>query len=397
MLLTYDLHCALQIVGFALVATTLPLVVELLMLTCASWFYTDPKGESRKQSSRSFRLAVVIPAHNEESRVGRCVGSLRASEGTAASIFVIAHNCTDSTAIEAERAGARVVILDDPNQIGKGYALRHGLSVASEELYDAVLVIDADSVVTPNLLKTVVLRFCSGARVLQCRYGALNPEANERTRLMSLALLAFNVVRPRGRARLGLSAGIFGNGFGISRDVITKCPFGANSVVEDLEYHLALVRSGEKVEFIDSASVFGEMPAADQGAATQRGRWEGGRLRMAREALPQLLRDVMCGRTRFVEPLLDLAALPLAFEVVALAVALLVPIAWLREYAIAAIGVIGIHILTALRYAPASSDGIALMIAIPRFIAWKIAMVPGIWRASRPNAAWERTQRDSSV
>jgi cellulose synthase/poly-beta-1,6-N-acetylglucosamine synthase-like glycosyltransferase len=322
---------------------------------------------------------------------------LRTSDENSADVFVIAHNCTDRTGLEAEGAGARVLVLDDPNQTGKGCALRYGFSIAMEEGYDGVLVIDADSVVTSNLLRTVGLRFSSGARALQCRYGVHNPEASDRTRLMSLALQAFNVVRPRGRARLGFSTGLFGNGFGLCRDLVERFPFGADSVVEDLEYHLTLVRAGERVEFIDSASVFGEMPSGNQGAATQRSRWEGGRLRMAKEAVPQLLREVLRGRPRLIEPLMDLAALPLALEVVVLAMALCLPLAPIRAYALVGMAVIAFHVVVALRCAPDSRHSAMFLLSIPRYIAWKVTMLPRTWRASRVNAAWERTQRDSPL
>ena len=389
----YLLHIAFQIVGVALVAVTLPLLIELFVLTFASLFYRDP-DVAGDQDSPPFRLAVIVPAHNEEMLVERCVRSLRTSDEGSAAIFVIAHNCADRTALEAEGAGARVLVLDDPNQTGKGCALRYGFSTAMAEDYDGVLVIDSDSVVTPNLLKTVSLRFGAGARALQCRYGVHNPTASDRTRLMSLALQAFNIVRPRGRAQLGFSTGIFGNGFGLCRDLVERFSFGADSVVEDLEYHLTLVRAGERVEFVDSASVFGEMPSGDQGAATQRSRWEGGRLRMAREAVPQLLRDVLRGRARLLEPLLDLAALPLALEVVALVIVLCLPVAWLRAYAIVGVAIVAFHVLMALRYAPDARGGAKVLLAIPRYIAWKVTMLPRTWRASRVNAAWERTQRD---
>jgi cellulose synthase/poly-beta-1,6-N-acetylglucosamine synthase-like glycosyltransferase len=375
----------------------LPLLVELFVLTLASLFYVDPGTAGSLQGDPSFRLAVIVPAHNEEMLVDRCVRSLRTSDENSADVFVIAHNCTDRTGLEAEGAGARVLVLDDPNQTGKGCALRYGFSIAMEEGYDGVLVIDADSVVTSNLLRTVGHRFSSGARALQCRYGVHNPEASDRTRLMSLALQAFNVVRPRGRARLGFSTGLFGNGFGLCRDLVERFPFGADSVVEDLEYHLTLVRAGERVEFIDSASVFGEMPSGNQGAATQRSRWEGGRLRMAKEAVPQLLREMLRGRPRLIEPLMDLAALPLALEVVVLAMALCLPLAPIRAYALVGMAVIAFHVVVALRCAPDSRHSAMFLLCIPRYIAWKVTMLPRTWRASRVNAAWERTQRDSPL
>ena len=43
---------------------------------------------------------------------------------------MVAHNCSDGTAIAAQEAGARVVELKDPRQRGKGAALRCGFRSA---------------------------------------------------------------------------------------------------------------------------------------------------------------------------------------------------------------------------------------------------------------------------
>jgi hypothetical protein len=212
---------------------------------------------------------------------------------------------------------------------------------------------------------------------------------------MSLAFVAFNVVRPRGRARLGLSAGIFGNGFALHRDVMEKVPFGAHSVVEDLEYHLSLVRAGVRVEFLNSAGVLGEMPVGDRGAATQRSRWEGGRLRMVKGWSLPLLGDVLRGRIRLVEPLLDLVGLPLALEVLLLLVALCLPVAWLRIYALAGFAVVGLHLLAAAANGPGLRATAGILLAAPGYIFWKLLMLPRIWKASRSDASWVRTHRDA--
>jgi hypothetical protein len=45
--------------------------------------------------------------------------------------------------------------------------------------------------------------------------------------------------------------------------------------VEDVEYHLALLRAGIRVRFIDTAGVRGEMPATSKSSRAQRARWEG--------------------------------------------------------------------------------------------------------------------------
>jgi hypothetical protein len=85
--------------------------------------------------------------------------------------------------------------------------------------------------------------FAGGADAVQCRYTTLNVDASLRTRLMNVSLMAFNALRPRGRSAMGLSAGILGNGFALSAETLRPVPYTADSVVEDLEYHLLLGRA----------------------------------------------------------------------------------------------------------------------------------------------------------
>src|SRR5271170_4633547 len=114
-----------EFIGIALAGATLPVVLELALLTPASLL---PRRRSRSgENHPPFRLAVVIPAHNEELLIARCVASLRASAAdTRTRVVVIAHNCSDQTAERARLEGAEVVVYDDPQASGKGFALIHG-------------------------------------------------------------------------------------------------------------------------------------------------------------------------------------------------------------------------------------------------------------------------------
>jgi cellulose synthase/poly-beta-1,6-N-acetylglucosamine synthase-like glycosyltransferase len=258
-------------------------------------------------------------------------------------------------------------------------------------------VIDADSVVCPGFITAVRQRFLAGAQALQCRYEVNNPQENRRTRLMTLAFRAFNLIRPRGRERLGISAGILGNGFALHRDVLRRVPYGAYSVVEDLEYHLNLVRAGIRVEFLETVVVRGEMPVSESGARTQRARWEGGRLRMMRRWAPRLIADILRGRLRLIEPLLDLLAAPIAMEVSLLLVAACLPVTWLRWYALAAVAVLTLHVTTAAAGGRGFWRTMKALMTAPAYLLWKLWIFPEIWRASRANALWIRTERESQA
>ena len=128
-------------------------------------------------------------------------------------------------------------------------------------------------------------------------------------------MLAMNVLRPLGRERLGCSVGLFGNGFAVRREALEQVPFSGGSITEDLDYHLRLVHAGYRARFVDSTTVWAEAVTHSRESASQRIRWEGGRLHAGADTgCPRLVRGIAAGRLRLVEPLLDLLTLPLAYH-----------------------------------------------------------------------------------
>ncbi len=385
----------LAIIGIVCAVASLPGTLELLLLTLGAAFPVRRRGNSGLSSGAKFRLAVVIPAHNEEAQIGIPVASVAQADQTGLEVtrVVVADNCTDGTGAAAAEAGARVLTRFNEELRGKGYALDFAFQTLQSEGYDGYLVIDADSNVAANTLTEVVGLLRSGADAVQCRYMVRNPGESVRTRLMNVALMAFNVLRPRGRDRWGLSAGINGNGFALSAETLRKVPYGAASLVEDLEYHLDLVRVGRKVRFADAATVYGEMPVSGKGVKTQRTRWEGGRFRMLTERAPSLAKEVVRGRLSLLEPLADLLLLPLAFHVTLLLVAAgVAPGPW-RTIALAGFGVLGFHLLTAIAVGGGGLKDFAALATAPFYVLWKLLMLPAVLRSSRGKAKWVRTER----
>ena len=142
-------HIVLTVLGIVLVGLTLPLALELLIVTAANLLLGDKSAPNfTLASNENFKLAIIVPAHNEDFLVSRSVTSLRASAGEALSVLVVAHNCTDQTAVRATAAGAEALVYNDPAAVGKGFALRYGFAHALKNGADAVMVVDADSIVT---------------------------------------------------------------------------------------------------------------------------------------------------------------------------------------------------------------------------------------------------------
>jgi cellulose synthase/poly-beta-1,6-N-acetylglucosamine synthase-like glycosyltransferase len=375
-----------------LILLTLPVVAELAVLTLASlWPRRSPE---RSVVSAPLHLAVIIPAHDEELLIASCVESLRASAaGVDTRVIAVAHNCSDQTAARAAAAGAEVVVYDDPLAKGKGSALSAGFAYASSQGVDATLVVDADSTVSSNLVGAVHEAIANGAEVVQCRYEMDSSAERPATRLTALAFRGFNVVRPAGRDRLGLSAGIVGNGFAVRQALLAQNSYNSLSVVEDLEFHIRLVLSGKKVQFLRDAKVWSAMPSSKQGEATQRSRWEGGRANAARTWFVPLLKQLIQGRLCVVEPLLDLTSLPIGYAVFLLLIAACFPLVWVRVYALLAVSVVGGHVLAAAWSGSDFAGDMRVLARVPGYILWKLCMLPSLLRSSRPEAAWVRTER----
>jgi hypothetical protein len=388
------LHTLLDAAGWGLVAAATPGMIELAMLTVGGLL---PARRQPVSSERLPRTAIVVPAHNEESGISGTIEELLTEiDGDPdIEVVVIADNCTDSTADRAIATGVRTLIRQDENLRGKGYALHFVFGTLLKENFEAFLVIDADTRVAPGCVGAIRRRLAAGANAVQSRYSVRNPEATVRTRLMTLALLAFNVMRPRGRDRFGLSCGILGNGFALTRETIEAVPYEAGSVVEDLEYHLRVVRAGRKVEFAEEAIVYADVPEGGHGAKTQRARWDGGRFGMIAQLTVPLAREVLCGKMRLLEPLMELTLLPLAFHLCLLLLALLAPSHAVRVAALVGIAVAGIHVVASALRCGGGVRSLVVLAAAPFYVLWKLALLGSMFRAARRNAVWVRTARAS--
>jgi cellulose synthase/poly-beta-1,6-N-acetylglucosamine synthase-like glycosyltransferase len=402
------------VVGIVAAIVTLPGTLELLALSLASLLPETKRSASSFPAgdASTWRTAVVVPAHNESLSIAACVRTLLAVAIPNTTVYVIADNCTDNTAEVARTAGATVLERDNLTLRGKGYALDYAFNALAtlglQLAPDCVLVVDADTQVAPNFISASSATLCAGAAATQSRYLVANPEQNTRTRLMALALRAFNVVRPMGRERLGLSAGIFGNGFGLRRETLARVPYTAASVVEDLEYHLNLVHAGLRVVFLNQTTVFGEMPTGAEASKTQRSRWEGGRLRMAVEHAPALALDALKLRLTCLEPLLELCLLPLAFHVLLLLVAASTPLLPIRAIGLFGLATVLLHLVAAILSNRGANPGgaksnssiasdLAALASAPFYVLWKLLLIPTLLRSSRRSNDWVRTARNAEA
>ena len=238
------------------------------------------------------RFLILVPAHNEESLLPVLLTNLKQVDYPASlyAIHVIADNCTDNTLTVAQSGGAIVHKRMNHELRGKGYALQWALERlwAADEPHDAVLILDADSTISPNFLRVMDTRLRRGERVIQSYYAVGNPGHSWSVDVRYAALAALHFLRPQGRMVLGGSAGLKGNGMVFAAEVLKQYEWSA-SLTEDIELHMSLILNDERVTFAPDAIVQAEMPETLASSYTQNVRWERGRLQALYRYTPRLL------------------------------------------------------------------------------------------------------------
>jgi cellulose synthase/poly-beta-1,6-N-acetylglucosamine synthase-like glycosyltransferase len=351
------------------------------------------------------RFLVLIPAHNEEALLPATLDSLARLDypRDLYTVHVVADNCDDRTAEVARAKGSgslavRVHERRDPIARGKGHALRWLLERIRDagEPHDAILILDADTVVTPNFLRALAARFERGERIIQAYYAVRDPQRSWGAGLRYAALAAVHYLRPSARMALGGSTGLKGNGMLFAADILRRFSW-TNDLAEDVEYHMQLILAGERVTFAPEAVLYAEMPGTLRGSRTQNVRWERGRLEQVRRYAPRLLREGLRRRSFL---LFDAAVEQLIppFSVIVGGTLALLPAAMVararRTSALAAALLAGeaLYSLAALLLARAPTSVYRALLYAPAFIAWKCRLYVRVL-LGRDRGGWIRTQR----
>lgn len=263
------------------------------------------------------RIAVVIPANNEEARIAATIGCIKAQVADGSSVIVIADNCDDATAERANAAGAIVWNRVDTAHRGKGYALNFVVERLSESPPDVVIFVDADCTTGPGCLETLARLASHYQRPIQAAYVMHAPESGEDLSSTSaLAVYVKNVARPRGLQRLGLPCMLNGSGMAFPWKALTAVRFPDAHITEDARISGDLAKAGLAPLPCMEVYVSSELPASRAGFMSQRTRWEHGHLATIFREVPRLLAAlVKRPRLQVLGILLELSVPPLSLLV----------------------------------------------------------------------------------
>jgi 1,2-diacylglycerol 3-beta-glucosyltransferase len=351
----------------------LAVAVQLGLLAVASLFYRD----ARPGPTGGIRFLVLIPAHNEERVIRGCLEAIAADRRPGDLVLVVADRCTDATAEIARGFGVRVLERGQAEEPGRAAARQAGLEHARTLDWDAVVMLDADSVISPGFFAGCERAFAAGAHAVQARSESLKG----RTLATEASLAAFTlqgVTLPRGRDRLDLCVRLRGTGMAIRRDVALAHRFRAPAS-EDLFFTLDLLMDGVRCRHVEAARLHSQGASSWNDFGGQKVRYEAGRMAAARAFLPRLLRralrrgDLACADAAWF-----LATPPFALAVLSLLLGFAlgcVAQAW-TVAAVLAGGLLTLAavLVTGLIQARAGARTWLALLVAPWYLAWKAAV-----------------------
>jgi cellulose synthase/poly-beta-1,6-N-acetylglucosamine synthase-like glycosyltransferase len=345
---------------------------------------------------------IIIPAHNEAAVIGRTLDGLLEHASSPFRILVVADNCTDDTAAIARSRGASVIERVDPDRRGKGFALAFARDHLTSVSIDPVIVLDADCRTDAESLRQLAAICRETASPVQA-INLLEPslDAPAMVQLSAFAFLVKNKIRQQGLQRLTGSVHLTGTGMCLPWAAFDQADLATASIVEDIRLGLELSQRGAHTLLVEHSSVWSPHAEANT-TLTQRSRWEGGYLALARRTAPGLLLDGLrqVSLTKIVKAL-DLTIPPLAlltlYNVAALALFTTFAVTsftgWTPTLLLASVNAMNALALLIVWW----REGRAFLtpgalLRIPLYALWKVPMYLGLIRKGAPSD-WVRTER----
>ncbi|MBD8498830.1 glycosyltransferase family 2 protein [Paenibacillus arenosi] len=231
-------------------------------------------------------FAVLVAAHNEATVIDALMENLKTLDypKDMYDVFVICDNCTDNTAEIVRAHGWTACERHNPQQRGKGFAIEWMLKNLweMERQFDAVVMIDADNLVSTDFLTEMNNDLCSGARVIQGYIDTKNPHDSWITAAYGVTYWYCNRLWQLSRTNLKMANFLGGTGMCFESKLLQEMGWGATSLVEDLEFTVRCVKNGVNPVFNYKARVFDEKPLTFKASARQRLRWMQGHFTVAR-------------------------------------------------------------------------------------------------------------------
>ena len=226
------------------------------------------------------RVTVLVPSYNEGAVIARTITSVCTQQYPDLEVLVIDDGSSDDTFDVARAActDARVRVLRQANA-GKAAALNTGIAEATG---DIIVVIDADTLLAPDAIMHLVQPLADTRVGAVAGNAKVGNRVNLVTRWQAVEYVTSQNLDRRAFVMLNCITVVPGAIGAWRRDaVLAAGGFRTDTLAEDQDLTLTLLRAGHRVALADRAVALTEAPETFQALLKQRFRWSFGTLQCA--------------------------------------------------------------------------------------------------------------------
>jgi len=263
---------------FKILANSLELIIfgyfglaslYVFVFAFAGLFY---KNRKQIEIKKTRRFAVLIPGYKEDAVIVSV-----AEQATKQSypkekyeVIVIADSFSESTLEQLRKLPIRVEVVEF--EVSKKSKALNLCMKRIGDNYDVAMILDADNVMKPDVLEKINMAFERGFTAVQGHRTAKNMNVSFAI-LDAISEEINNHIFRKGHRVLGLSSALIGSGMALDYHLFKSTMATVDSVGEDKEVELKIIRNNHKIEYIHDAIIYDEKTSKSDVFVNQRRRW----------------------------------------------------------------------------------------------------------------------------
>ena len=241
----------------------------ILIYSIFGLFYKNRKDV---KVSKHRKFAVLIQGYKEDAVIVSVAEQAVKQDypNDKYEVIVIADSFTQSTLDKLKQLPIRLEVVEFEVS-KKSKALNLCMDRIGDD-YDIAMILDADNVMKPDVLTKMNMAFERGFTAVQGHRTAKNLNANFAI-LDAMSEEINNHIFRKGHRVLGLSSALIGSGMALDYHLFKSTMATVDSVGEDKEVELKIIRNRHKIEYIHNALIFDEKTSKSDVFVNQRRRW----------------------------------------------------------------------------------------------------------------------------
>ncbi|MFH1161110.1 MAG: glycosyltransferase family 2 protein [bacterium] len=243
----------------------------IFVFATASLFHYRPR-KSEKEDLR--RITVMIPAYKEDAVILEVANDALQQNypKDKYEVVLIADSFQPETLEKLKEMPIKVIEVSF-DQSTKSKALNKTMSLLPDDLFDIVVILDADNLMERDFLTRINNAYNAGCIAIQGHRIAKNTN-NSFAILDAVSEEINNSTFRKGHRRLGLSSSLIGSGMAFDYRFFKTLMSSVKAVGGfDKEIELKMLKEGVRIEYLDRAMVYDEKVQKEEVFVRQRRRW----------------------------------------------------------------------------------------------------------------------------